>query len=855
MKLWSPVLHLSRHIPSRRDYQSKHCVFDVIILLLTLITAVSSDIPVFQTVLGQRAELFCNVSVPSVDDSVSLVLWYKSGISAPIFSVDSRNGPIESSEHFTSEFLGKRGHFYPGTRTQPSVLTINPVEKVDDGEYRCRTDFRYGRTFNRVVSLNVIVPPEDVTIVDEFNRPVQRYTSPHNEGSKLILGCIAKGGKPPPSVTWWRNSVLIDNSFRKTHDLQVRNDYVFQQLRREDLMTRLTCQASNNNITSPRIAHVIIDINLKPTEVFITSKHHHVSANRRFGIECQTTGSRPAAHITWWLGNLKIETAMEAITDGGNRTVSNLIYSPSTEDNGKYLSCRAENQHLPEETLEDGITLNVFFSVTLRRGQEAKQIQTGDDVHLQCQYKSNPEVLKIKWQFQSDTLKTNIRTGIFVRNQSLIMKNVTKEQSGTYRCFAENREGRGYSEGLEIVVKYAPVCKKGQKIAYAVTVNELVEVSCEVESDPDDVIFIWTINNTMGSRELLTFTTSGLKSFARYIPREENDFGFLACQAQNQIGAQVDPCIFTLIPVGPPSPPYNCSISNSTNSTLLVECSPGVDGGLQQIFHVEVFLLPRRQLQANLSNFNHPLFLLSTLPSEAHLLLSIYSSNNNGRSAMVTLTAHTVASLSTKPRGVYSTRLRPLLGILLGIVGTFVLMSTIFVLIFRRKRAGKQQNKAKEYDQRRNEKCVSAALSEGVISSDPDLISLKNSSPISTFLHLQKRSNDNVRIPFEHADRYLLRPTSGGQYELSLNHFNVNDSYEYLHPHASYQESKEWAKLSLDHRPEDNLELNYVVNARWEQADNDIQTQYERLGSSKSSCKVLQGQIYPVRDYRRYTPV
>ncbi|XP_076335860.1 contactin-5-like isoform X1 [Tachypleus tridentatus] len=552
MWITSPDLKLSTPTTIGRKYH----VYEVLLLVIAALRTVYPAVPTYQAVVGQSAQIPCNISLPSEVDSISLVLWYKSGISAPIFSVDSRKGPLEESKHFTSDVLGQRGYF--DISTQPSVLTINPIQKDDEGDYRCRIDFRYGRTFNSIVTLNVIVPPEEVIIVDETGEQIYGYIGPYNEGSKLVLGCIAKAGKPPPYVTWWKNSVLLDSTFQDNGDRGVRNDYILQKLTREDLMAQLTCRASNTKLITPEVASVIIDMNLNPVEIRIISTHRHFAAGRQFGIECQTTGSRPSCYISWWLGTRRMEAAVETVGDDGNQTLSNLVFTPSSEDNGKYLSCRAENPRLPGRALEHGITLNVYYkpkvSVILGHGQVTERIQTGDDVYLHCQYNSNPEVTRIEWQYQRGTLISNSRAGVFVRNQTLVLKNVRMEQSGTYRCLADNEEGKGESEELELNIKYVPVCKKGQKIAYAVTVNELVKVSCEVNADPDDVTFTWSVNNTEGSQELLSFDSSGLRSVARYIPRNKNDFGFLTCKGRNTVGEQIEPCIFTLIAVGPPSP-------------------------------------------------------------------------------------------------------------------------------------------------------------------------------------------------------------------------------------------------------------------------------------------------------------
>ncbi|XP_076341745.1 uncharacterized protein LOC143242260 [Tachypleus tridentatus] len=143
----------------------------------------------YQAVLGESAHISCNISLPSEDDSVSLVLWYKRGINAPIISMDSRRGPLKNAKYFTGELLGQRAYF--NVSEQQSVLIINRVEKDDEGDYSCRVDFRYGRTLNDFMTLDVIVASKDVTILGNTNTPVYGKIGPYNEGSRLFLTCIS----------------------------------------------------------------------------------------------------------------------------------------------------------------------------------------------------------------------------------------------------------------------------------------------------------------------------------------------------------------------------------------------------------------------------------------------------------------------------------------------------------------------------------------------------------------------------------------------------------------------------------------------------------------------------------------
>jgi len=68
--------------------------------------------------------------------------------------VDARQVQVKQTKHFLSDDLINRATL--NITVRPAILTIDPVRGEDEGEYRCRVDFRWGRTMNTVVSLIVI---------------------------------------------------------------------------------------------------------------------------------------------------------------------------------------------------------------------------------------------------------------------------------------------------------------------------------------------------------------------------------------------------------------------------------------------------------------------------------------------------------------------------------------------------------------------------------------------------------------------------------------------------------------------------------------------------------------------------
>ena len=112
--------------------------------------------------------------------------------------------------------------------------------------------------------LFVLVPPEKPRIYTaDDNNEVRLKLGPFKVGETIRLRCAALGGRPLPRVTWWRDHALLDDSFKRYGDFKVENELILYELKREDLHSILTCQASNNNISVPVSTSVKLDMNCK----------------------------------------------------------------------------------------------------------------------------------------------------------------------------------------------------------------------------------------------------------------------------------------------------------------------------------------------------------------------------------------------------------------------------------------------------------------------------------------------------------------------------------------------------------------------------------------------------------------
>ena len=167
----------------------------------------------------------------------------------------------------------------------PGVLLVEGVRAKDRGVYRCRVDFKIQPTTISRVDLAVNMPPEKPVILDSRGREVGRRLGPYRLGQTLVVSCSVLGGRPPPSVTWWRESQVVDTSFQREKS-RVTNTLTIPNLNRNHLHTILTCQASNSNASLPVSTSVKLDLTFPPTEVVIKGADLPLSAGKSHRQEC-----------------------------------------------------------------------------------------------------------------------------------------------------------------------------------------------------------------------------------------------------------------------------------------------------------------------------------------------------------------------------------------------------------------------------------------------------------------------------------------------------------------------------------------------------------------------------------------
>ncbi|XP_045478021.1 uncharacterized protein LOC123683162 isoform X1 [Harmonia axyridis] len=605
-----------------------------------------------EAVQGGMAKLPCNITPTVPGDKMRIVIWFKEEANkkrVPIYSFDSRDKDLEAGKHWADDLLlGGRAHFR--YQEEPAKLTLDNVRESDGGVYSCRVDFKQSPT--RIVKINVsiIIPPEKLSVLNENGVHIPDYIlGPYNEGSAVNITCVATGGRPLPNVTWWQENALLDDSFEKLPNRQVRNVLHIEKLERKHLHTVFTCQALNNNLVAPISSSVTLDINLKPLWVKLIGENKPLSADNTYELSCEVVGSRPVPTITWWKGSIQMKNTRETTSPDLNTTTSVLTFTPTVEDAGKYLSCRGQQSMIPDSGTEDGWKLDIHHVplVTLELGStlNGSTIKEGVDVYFECNIKSNPWVYKVSWRHNGKQIYHNAQTNTIVTNQSLVLQSLTRSKAGYYTCVGHNQEGDGESNPVFLDIKYAPVCRPGQQKIIGVARHETARILCELEANPPEVQFVWKFNNSAGTVDIPQnqVHTEKTRSTAAYKPVTTLDYGTLLCWGKNEIGVQTEPCVYYINPAGKPDPLSNCTIMNQTADSLYVECIAGFDGGLHQEFIMEVYDTQTRKLVSNVTS-RTPIFAVGGLESGLGFNIGLYAANKKGRSGVVHLQAFTLKS-------------------------------------------------------------------------------------------------------------------------------------------------------------------------------------------------------------------
>ncbi|XP_050712698.1 hemicentin-1-like, partial [Eriocheir sinensis] len=327
-------------------------------------------------------------------------------------------------------------------------LHLTNVTTRDARRYRCRVDYKETNSRQAWVELSVIVPPTKIEIITRI--------SPVELGEKNDVGCRVSGGSPPARVVWLQGGRIVDANSTVTPSGSTVNDLQVPASRK-DLRLPFTCQASNNDVTTPLVASHHRNVSCGPLSVTITSDDKPLVTGRTAELVCAVVGSNPPPLITWFLQGKQVTPVTSQVDVSDNKTVSALTLRVERRHHHSQLVCRAKHPSLPRETKEAIYSLDVSYkplvNLSLGRTLDARTLKEGIDLFFECSIDANPRPYKIRWLHQGEELVHNVSAGVIVGDATLALQAVKRHRSGRYECEASNVEGDSKSNVVSINIK------------------------------------------------------------------------------------------------------------------------------------------------------------------------------------------------------------------------------------------------------------------------------------------------------------------------------------------------------------------------------------------------------------------
>ncbi|XP_076094198.1 uncharacterized protein LOC143064890 isoform X1 [Mytilus galloprovincialis] len=492
--------------------------------------------------------------------------------------------------------------FFIQVNSNSQSLIIQSLTLQDDGTYRCYDVNAIQK--KESFKVNILVKP---TLIKLHPLPAGGI----DEGSNPKLTCEADGGKPPPIFEWYITGPSLNitslasanSDTTYSNGTGLRTSQVVLTVDRSMYKATVLCKTEityffvvQNNVS--------LNVNLFPGVPIFRGFNGIFDDGQTQTITCESTGSRPAANITWYMDGRKQNnpnTHTYQNPDGTFFVTSSISKRFDKSMDGVNLTCKAMNvvlqrQHrLPVETT---VILRAAYMPVIHASNGTLDVYEHNQAILQCYIDARPmssenQVFWLK-NGQMVVKDQRINTNYSIKNGQfdLHIREVKRDDIGQYQCQASNRLGIARSSPpLHLNVFYRPVCMTSSIEKLAASIGQTVTLTCRVSANPaTNVTIIWRYKtrNTIIKDQQPSYTDPYVAKTATnsiQIKLQGNiDYTDIECIAKNDVGSMIQPCLYMIVKPGPPDIPKSCNITLEGKDELDIKCMPGFSGGGDQYF-------------------------------------------------------------------------------------------------------------------------------------------------------------------------------------------------------------------------------------------------------------------------------
>uniref|UniRef100_A0A8C3JAX0 Protein tyrosine kinase 7 (inactive) n=1 Tax=Calidris pygmaea TaxID=425635 RepID=A0A8C3JAX0_9CHAR len=307
-------------------------------------------------------------------------------------------------------------------------LVFTSITEMDAGTYTCHAANKAGEK-KQELSITVATVPKWVEMPKD---------SQLEESKPGYLHCLSKASLKP-TVTWYRNGVSISEDSRfeisENGTLRINNVEVY-----DGTMYKCVSSTPAGSIEGYARVHVLEKLKFTPPPQPLQC----MEFDKEVTVSCSATG-REKPTIQW------TKTDGSSLPSHVSHNAGILsFHKVSRSDSGNY-TCIASNT--PQGEIRATVQLVVAVYVTFKLEPEPTTVYQGHTAMFQCQAEGDP-VPHIQWKGKDKILDPGklLPRYAIMPNGSLVIYDVTTEDSGKYTCIAGNSCNIKHREAFLYVV-------------------------------------------------------------------------------------------------------------------------------------------------------------------------------------------------------------------------------------------------------------------------------------------------------------------------------------------------------------------------------------------------------------------
>ncbi|XP_067928805.1 uncharacterized protein [Watersipora subatra] len=382
-------------------------------------------------------------------------------------------------------------------------------------------------------------------------------------------------GYPIPTLTWYKDGIELRSSLKiamNSEELQI-NDM------QESDVGWYTCKFANN------IGHITYTTQLfleGGAMITVAPRNQNVSSGQSMKFQCQGRANPNNVTYLWYKDGRNIVNRSSKYQTNSDGSLD--ISYVGENDSGMYR-CVVSNGLGAPMYAEARLTVVFKPLVDSNRWQTHVYIPIGRTGTLPCPVRGVPPVTHVVWSLRTAPLDlTSPRLEVENSTFSLLIHNVTVNDSGWYTCTPYNDNGMGVQSDLMVVAAVDPPYFTTQpELEYSINIEETITMPCSASSTRVDRVTIsWEKDyGRMPDSSRLTLHSGGDITIRSLNKEDDGVYKCIASDGDITSAASTKLTIHNTTPHAPRN-----VTAYFTHYSITISWLAGFDGGYKQTYVV-----------------------------------------------------------------------------------------------------------------------------------------------------------------------------------------------------------------------------------------------------------------------------